>query len=618
MQYLTVFSCIYLAMISSPAFAQDNYAIKAFRLEGVRGEFESALREALATKTAPWFNRFLFWRPGPLFSAEEFQRDLQRIVKFYEMEGYFQARVVDHKIAADDGKQQVRLWVKIEEKQPTRVIDLKLAGPNPLEPLPRVQELFKALTIRLGDPLRAAALRNSQAALTADLTTHGFPYANATSEVKRDAVNQTAQVVFRINPGPECVFGEVQIAGATKIPQRVVREELPFMAGQVFSQNKLIEAQQRVYRLELFQSVTVRALTAAQNDHNIPIEVRVREAPLRTLKVGVGYGTEDLFRATLNFRRRNFLGGARRLEAELKYSDLEPGKIQARIFQPHFVDPRTTLIVSPFYLRRHEKVIRTREIIYKLRSFGGELTVQRQFSARSNGYVRYRLEDANVTPGTAKIDTIKIPQDYKKATWGFGLFNNSSQPLFSPTRGRFSSLQIDYSGPFSEFGYLNAQFHYVKTVVEGRFYREIIPGWLVTAYRLKLGSLEVFDDALKVAPLEERFYAGGSSSVRGWQRSQLGPQVNGTPTGGQSLLEGGVEARFKIVGPLGAALFTDFGNVWSTPLTYKLEKIHYATGIGLRYDTPIGPIRIDAARKINKQPFDKRRWEFYISVGQAF
>ncbi len=623
LRYLFVFSCLYLVLLSSLSHAQDNYEIKSFRLEGVRGDFAPALREALATKAAPWLNRLLFWRRAPLFSVEEFQRDLQRIAKFYELEGYFQVRVIDHKVVADDEKQQVRLWVKIEENQPTRVIDIKLAGPNPLEPLPRVENLFRALTIKVGDPLREAGVRNSQAALAVELSNHGFPFVNANAEVKRDAASQTAKIVFRVNPGRECRFGEVQVTGNKKIPQRVIREELPFVPGQIFSQRQLIDGQQRVYRLELFQSVNIRALTDAPNDDKIPIEVRVREASLHTLKTGIGYGTEDLFRATINFRRRNFLGGARRLEAELKYSDLEPGRIQARIFQPHFIAAKTTLIVSPFYLRHHEKLIRTREIIYKQRSFGGELTAQRQLSTRTSGYLRYRLEDANVTPGNAKINTttaqIEIPQAYKKASWGLGLSYNSSQPLFSPARGQFRSLQIDYSGPVSEFRYLNVQFHYVKTVAEERFYHEIIPDWLVMAYRLKLGALEVLDDALGRTALEERFYAGGSASVRGWQRSQLGPQPNGTPTGGQSLLEGSVEPRFKIFGPFGAALFIDFGNVWPTALTYKLNELYYAAGLGLRYDTPIGPIRFDAARKINRQPSDNLRWwEFYISVGQAF
>lgn len=622
MRHQIVFIGLYLTLLPALTRAQDNYEIKAFRLEGVRGDFAPALREALATKAEPGLNRLLFWRHAPLFSVEEFQRDLQRIAKFYEREGYFQAQVVDHKIVADDEKQQVRLWVKVEENQPTRVIDIKLAGPNPLEPLPRVESLFNALTIKVGDPRREAALRNSQAAITADLTNHGFPFANAVAEVKRDDASQTAKIVFRVNPGRECRFGEVQVTGNKKIPQRVIREELPFVPGEIFSQRRLIDGQQRVYRLELFQSVNVRALADALNGDKIPIEVRVREAPLHTLKAGAGYGTEDLFRATITFRRRNFLGGARRLEVESKYSDLEPGRIQARIFQPHFIDAKTTLIVSPFYLRHREKLIRARDPIYDLRSYGGELTAQRQLSARTDGYLRYRLEDVNVTPGKANMDTttarIEIPRGYKKAAWGLGLFYNSSQPLFSPARGHFRSLQIDYSGPLSEFRYLNVQFHYLKTVVEERFYHEIVPAWLVMAYRLKLGAFEVLDDPFNFAPLEERFYAGGSSSVRGWQRSQLGPQPNGTPTGGQSLLEGSVEPRFKIFGPISAALFVDFGNVWTTSLTYKLNELHYAAGFGLRYGTPIGPIRLDTARIINKQSSDKPRWEIYISVGQAF
>jgi outer membrane protein insertion porin family len=106
--------------------------------------------------------------------------------------------------------------------------------------------------------------------------------------------------------------------------------------------------------------------------------------------------------------------------------------------------------------------------------------------------------------------------------------------------------------------------------------------------------------------------------VRGWQRSQLGPQDSGTPVGGQSLLEGSLEGRCKIVGSFGTAVFLDFGNVWSETLTYKLNELLYGAGMGLRYETPIGPIRFDAAYKLNRQETDTQGWEFYISVGQAF
>ncbi len=612
-------SCLFVLIFAAFAAAQDNYEIKKFEIEGVRRVSKDALREALATRSGSWYNRFLFWRHEPLFSTEEFQRDLRRIVEFYQREGFFHARIDSHEIDADDKKQHVRLRVKIAEDQPTQILDFQLAGTE----VPRVDQLFRIVKSNLkpGDRLRAVVLRNTQVALAVDLTNHGFPFAGVETQVKRDEISKTAIVVFRINPGPASVFGDVQVTGASRISPRTIRDELPFEPGQVFNQSKLIEAQQRVYRLELFQYVSIRAATAAKQNGEIPIEIRVREAPARTLKIGVGYGTEELFRGTINFRRRNFLGGARRLDTEVKYSDLEPGRAQARIFQPHFFDAKTGLILSPFYLRHDEKTFRPREKIYSLRSFGGELVAQRQFNLYTNAFVRYRLESSKVIPGTAQFDSLRmqIPRTYRKASWGVGWLYNSSRPLFSPTRGRYYALQLDYSGPLSEFYSFSTQFHYVKTTLEARMYREAAPNAVVMAYRLKLGSLEVLDDPSNLAPLEERFYSGGSSSVRGWQRSKLGPHLGETPIGGKSLLEGSVEARFKLYKSFGAALFVDFGNVWETSLTYKLDEIRYATGWGLRYDTPIGPIRLDAARKSNLEaPIDKHRWEFYLSVGQAF
>ncbi len=622
----------FLLLLSQFARAQDNYEIKQFKIDGVRRVSKDALREGLATQTGPWSNRILRWRQAPLFSAEEFERDLRRIVEFYQREGFFHAQIVAHQITANDKKQQVRLQVKIAENQPTRVIDYQLAGAN----LPRVDELFKIVKaiIKPGDRLRIAALRNVQLALATGLANHGFPFVSVEPQTQRDDSAKTAVVRFRVKPGPAYVFGSVQVTGNSRISSRVVQDQLPFLPGEVFNQSKLIEGQQRVYRLELFQSVNLRTLAPDTNHSAIPIEVRVREAPARTLKFGVGYGTEDLFRGSINFRRRNFLGGARRLDVEIKYSDIEPGRVQARIFQPHFFDAKTGLTVTPFYRREAPKLIKNdtldsprgreikkrRELIYSLRSFGGELTAQRQFALYTNAYLRYRLEDVAATPGPAQA-TLDIPPTYRKASWGLGVLYNNSQPLFAPTRGHYYSVQLDHSGKLSEFYYFRTEFHYVKTVVEARRYREMAPQ-IVLAYRLKLGSLEVLDDPFNIAPLEERFYAGGSSSVRGWQRSELGPRA-----GGQSLLEGSIETRFKIfpaarsslIRSLGAALFLDFGNVWSTAMTYKIEKIRSALGAGLRYDTPIGPIRIDAARKTYfNAAVEPRRWEYYLSVGQAF
>ena len=119
-----------------------------------------------------------------------------------------------------------------------------------------------------------------------------------------------------------------------------------------------------------------------------------------------------------------------------------------------------------------------------------------------------------------------------------------------------------------------------------------------------------------VTPIEERFFSGGSMSVRGWQRSQLGPKnAKNDPIGGNSLLECSAEMRYPIWKIFSGAAFLDFGNVWNKAFEHNLSELRYAPGLGLRIDTPIGPIRFDVARPIWD---DEKQLQFHLSVGQAF
>jgi len=174
----------FLLLLNQFAGAQDNYKIKQFKIDGVRRVSKEALREGLATQTGPWSNRILWWRQAPRFSTEEFERDLRRVVEFYQREGFFHAQIVAHQITANDEKQQVRLHVTIAENQPTRIIDYQLAGAD----LPRVDELFKIVKSNLkpGDRLRAVALHNARLALETELANHGFPFVSVEPRLQRD------------------------------------------------------------------------------------------------------------------------------------------------------------------------------------------------------------------------------------------------------------------------------------------------------------------------------------------------------------------------------------------------------------------------------------------------
>ena len=170
--------------------------------------------------------------------------------------------------------------------------------------------------------------------------------------------------------------------------------------------------------------------------------------------------------------------------------------------------------------------------------------------------------------------------------------------------------QITYK--FSGLGF-GSDFNYNKLQIDLRRYQRFRGN--VLAYRLKIGSIRSFDES-EFIPVEDRFYAGGATSVRGWGRQQLGPKdTQGNPIGGSSLLEGSLEMRYRLVWDLGGVFFWDFGNVWEGFSEYRLNEIRHSLGFGLRYATPIGPIRIDAARPIRDV---EDRWQFHFSVGHAF
>jgi outer membrane protein insertion porin family len=201
-----------------------------------------------------------------------------------------------------------------------------------------------------------------------------------------------------------------------------------------------------------------------------------------------------------------------------------------------------------------------------------------------------------------------------KSIGTFGMIRNNSRPLFNPAYGGVNSITVEYSG--SAFG---SKFPYWKVVVERRGFIGLGQGW-VFAYRAKAGSMAPAGDQ-KVTPIEERFYAGGSASVRGWQRFQLGPlsdDVNKTALGGNSLFEGSAELRYPVYKFFSGAAFIDFGNVWRRANTFVRKELHYAAGLGMRFATPIGPIRFDVAGKLNKQYAEESTFEFHVSVGQAF
>ncbi len=601
-----------------PLGQAQQVGVGAIEFKGNRHFSAGDLKAVIATRSKPWYQKPLFWKPPPLFDEETLLQDLLRIERFYHQEGYLEARVVDYQVQERGDGDRVRIVIQLEEGEPTRVSRVDFYSTTeqalPLSP----QGLAQALRLKPGKRYREEDLRADYERLITRFNDAGYPYVMVRVRPRVNREQHTVALEWLVTPGPFCRFGEIRVVGNRSVSEEVIRRGLGFSPGKPFAQRKLAIAQSQVYRLELFQFVSLRALELDQRPTEIPIEVRVKEATLRSLKIGAGWGSEEAFRGFVRWRHRNFFGGGRILALNAQHSSkLLPLRLELELGQPYFLDNQNDLSVKPFFTSQDEPA-------FKARRFGLEAAFTRQLTRRTNFVASGRVERNDVDVKATGL-TNEPEGVFNKNVVRLGLRRNSTNELFSPSRGSVAQVSLENAGLFS-----NAQARYLKLYFEYKKYKAVRPGTVV-AWRLQMGAMGPIRGSLST-PVEERFYSGGSYSVRGWARSTLGPQavrirvdpgtgrVDSTivPIGGNSIFESSVELRFPILSKLTGAVFVDVGGVWPELDSIDPGDLRYALGAGLRYETVVGPIRLDWGYKVNKQPLDRSDYQIHVTLGQAF
>lgn len=611
-RFLITLACL---ILSRGTVASQETRIEKLQFRGNKSISAGKLKKAIHSDSPAWYDNLLFWQKPPLFDEDTFLNDLLRIEKFYHQQGYLEARISDYTSSYNEKQDRVRALIVIEEGRPTNVSEVTFYSPNNLGPALHPERLQKMMRLKKGKRYKEKDLRLDYHKIIDEFSNRGYPFiiARVKPVINREA--HFAELQWYLEPGELSTFGDIQITGNHSVSDGVIRRGLGFRTGQPFVQKKLADAQSQVYRLELFQFVSLRAVDLDQPTDSIPIEVRVRETKLRTLKFGAGYGTEEFFRATGQWRHRNFLGGGRLLRMQARHSTrLLPLQFEIELSQPYFLSNRNDLIIKPFFIWQDERS-------FEARRLGFETSFNRQLTRRTNAFITAKVERDTVEVKLQGSESAQALADlYNKSLIRVGITRNSTNELFNPSRGSGATFVVEEAGRL-----LRTPFKYLKAFAQYRKFNQIKPGHIF-AWRIMVGSMGPIRGS-DATPVEERFYSGGSYSVRGWQRQLLGPREismpadsmeSVVPTGGNSIIEGSFEFRNPIYKNISGALFLDYGNVWGDWNGFDLLDLHYAIGAGLRYNTLIGPIRVDFAWKLNRQEFDRRDYEFHVSIGQSF
>ncbi len=569
---------------------------------GPRALSAATLRDAMVTQARPWYQAWRFWRPDPPFDPIAFREDLERIRRLYRNHGYYET-AVHHDIELPADGNAVRAVVYVEEGPPVHVASIEIRYQGVPVPPPEAARIRAGLPLDDGDVFAQPEYAAGEAYLRTWFRDRGFARVTVDRRAEVDVGARTAVVSYAVDTGLPSVFGDVRVVGTETVDPAVVRRELAFRPGQPFRQQLLDETRDRLVALRLFRSIRIQEDPGT--DPRVGVRVRVVEGPSREVRLGLGYDTEEGVRGLATWRDYDFFGGARQLGFTARASLLRRTFV-ADFLQPHVPTrtARTRLVAS------HDQ--EDEETYTNDRS---RLSPRLEWQVRPwlAAYAFYRIEYdslSDVNEIVRRAFPAIAPDHGILSGLGFGADLHATDDVVDPTRGWVASTSVEPVG-----GVLGGDFSFVRMIGEVRRYQPLV-GRLGLALRGRLGAAEPTGDDEDV-PLFERLYAGGINSVRGYERRHVGPLIGDDPLGGRSLIEGSVELRHPVTERIGAAVFLDAGRVSAASFDWAPDDLRYGAGVGVRYRTPVGPLRLDLGFPFDP-PADDAAWQVHVSIGQVF
>ncbi len=552
------------------------------------------------------------WSPTVPFDAALLAEDVERVVELYQQRGYYSTQARS-KVEWNAARDRARVTIEIDEGLPVLVERRRIE----LEPVPedlspaQAAALTEGLPGGSGEVFDVRDYQKAKELLVRRLADAGHLTAAVHGGAEVDVERRSAVVAWTVDPGPLVLLGAVGLRGLEHVDRNLLEEEVGGERGSPLPLRWLEDTQRQLAGLGWFRSVTLRPMPDAADPPDArvqtwPVLVEVDERPPRTIQAGLGYSTEEQVRARIGWEHRQLLGSGRTLRLGARASGLER-RAEGAIGWPRFVFPDTS---AELRLDAGRETFES----YDARTLAFRLDVTHKLDPRTQlrlGH-RFELSDPRDVSASAQ-DVLDDPQRRTLVSVShLAIEHRNTDDLLDPTRGTHARMGLQLA-PAA----LGSAVDYWGGDVELRHY---VP-WrsLVWAARMRMASLVPFRQTRpEEIPLTERLFAGGSDTVRGYDYQRLGPlDADDDPLGGTTLLVANLEVRVPIRGKLSGVAFADGGLVDLEPLHFRLSRMRYSSGVGLRFETPVGPVRLDVGFLLNP-PGDEDRMRVHLSVGQAF
>ncbi len=580
-----------LAGFTANVFADNGPAIPyKVQFSGIR---EKQLIQQLGkySKTVELQNR----PPASLALLERrAEQDLPRLTKILRSFGYLDAEVI-YKIESQ--KDSTFVDFQIDSGQPYNLVSfdchwIQSASETPVLPP------SKTLGLEMGKPVNGQSILEGQTKILKRLQRNGYPFPRIVNKkLIADSECKTAALLFEIDPGKKAVFGETSIEGLDTVRESFIRNRLEWEEGDLFDSRLLDDTRLNLFKSNLFAMTRIELATTIEVSNKTPVTISLTERKPQTIGAGAEYRSDDGPGGKLGWEHRNLFGEGERLAADAMFSGIEySGGLVFK--KPDFYDKNQSFLTELRIADDHPDP-------YSSRNIGLSFLLERILNEEMKvlGGVSYRLADVTQLGESNSFGLLSLPAKFE---W------LAVDDVFNPTEGGRLKFQ---AAPY--YDTLGTNMAFFKSYGKYSHYFSLVDDSnLIFASQIGVGSL--VGDSLKSLPADERFYAGGGGSIRGYPYQMVSPLQDNHPIGGRSILELSFELRMQLSKHFGFVTFLDGGAAFESVLPDSSEDLLWGTGVGLRIFTPIGPFRLDVGFPLNKREAIDDSVQIYISIGQAF
>ena len=583
----------------------DVAKIRQISIIGAKAFTERELLDQLILRTPgimTWFSKH------DQYSRQKLQADLESLRSFYLNRGHIEFNIDTTQVSITPDKKDIFITIGITEGERFTVSDVRLAG----EMLVPEVELRKLVKLKSGDLFSRELLTESTRAISDRLGDDGYAFANVNAAPDVDRNTRQVAFTFFIDPGRRVYVRRINIAGNTRTRDEVIRREMRQIEGGWYSASQVTQSRSRIDRLGYFNEVSVETPSVAGSTDQIDVNISVVEKPTGNLLLGAGFSSGEGVVLSGGITQSNAFGSGNHLGVQINTSKVNT------VYSFSLTEPYYTIDGVSRGFDIYKRDVDPTEINsgrYKTSTIGGQLRFAVPVTELDTISYGIGVEQTDLTTFSDSpqryIDYVNTFGPKNSTILGtIGWARDGRDSLIYPTKGSLNRANAEIAIPGGDLEYYRLTFQHQRYFPLTRNYTLMLNG--------ELGYADGIGD--KPLPFYKNYYAGGVSSVRGFEPNSLGPRdSNDDPLGGTKRVVANGEFLFPFPGlandkSVRMSAFVDTGMIADK---YEASAFRYSVGVGVLWVSPLGPLKVSAAQPLNEKPGDRIQ-RFQFTFGSAF